>query len=124
MAWRQASPSLQQQARLLLLFAHGNILMMLFMAAVTGRRLAFLFYNFNPCHDLHGNTGSMFLLHLGCYCTADQHQESATVALLTPYLLSATDHGYPPCHVASLRARAIYVQATVNTFIIAYWTLV
>ncbi len=73
-----------------LAFANGNLLMMLFMAALAGALIGFLVFNFNPASIFMGDTGSLFL---GYVIAATSLQTStkgaATVALLTPVLALA-----------------------------------
>ena len=63
----------------------GDPIMMLFMAALGGALVGFLFYNFNPASIFMGDTGSMFLgyvLAVGAVQTSQK--SSTTVAILVP----------------------------------------
>lgn len=66
---------------------HGDLLMMLFTAALAGALVGFLFFNFNPATIFMGDTGSLFL---GYMIAVTSLQASTTpvasVALLTPLL--------------------------------------
>lgn len=66
---------------------NGNVLMMLFMAAMAGAILGFLLYNFNPASIFMGDTGSMFLgFILATSSVITSSKSSATVAMLVPIL--------------------------------------
>ena len=61
--------------------------MTLFMAALSGALLGFLFYNFNPASIFMGDTGSMFLGFVIAVTAVQTSTKGATtVALLTPVL--------------------------------------
>jgi UDP-GlcNAc:undecaprenyl-phosphate/decaprenyl-phosphate GlcNAc-1-phosphate transferase len=62
-------------------------LMLLFMAALGGAVLGFLFYNFNPATIFMGDTGSMFLGFVIATTSIQTSQKSSTaVAILVPIL--------------------------------------
>jgi UDP-GlcNAc:undecaprenyl-phosphate GlcNAc-1-phosphate transferase len=66
---------------------NGNILMMLFMAALAGAILGFLAYNFNPASIFMGDTGSMFLgFVLATSSIVTASKSTATVSMLVPVL--------------------------------------
>lgn len=66
-------------------YAQGNTLMMLFVAALAGAILGFLFYNFNPATIFMGDTGSMFLGFILATSSIQTSQKSTTaVAIFTP----------------------------------------
>ncbi|MDH3588316.1 MAG: undecaprenyl/decaprenyl-phosphate alpha-N-acetylglucosaminyl 1-phosphate transferase [Gammaproteobacteria bacterium] len=68
-------------------FANGNLLMMLFMAALAGAVLGFLVFNFNPATIFMGDTGSLFLGYVIAITSLQTSTKgAATVALLTPVL--------------------------------------
>ncbi|MDH3647347.1 MAG: undecaprenyl/decaprenyl-phosphate alpha-N-acetylglucosaminyl 1-phosphate transferase [Gammaproteobacteria bacterium] len=68
-------------------FAHNNLLMMLFMAALAGALLGFLVFNFNPATIFMGDTGSLFLGYVIAVTSLQTSTKgAATVALLTPVL--------------------------------------
>ncbi|NNF67982.1 MAG: undecaprenyl/decaprenyl-phosphate alpha-N-acetylglucosaminyl 1-phosphate transferase, partial [Gammaproteobacteria bacterium] len=68
-------------------FAHGNLLMMLFMATLAGAVLGFLYFNFNPATIFMGDTGSLFLGYVIAVTSLQTSTKgAATVALLTPVL--------------------------------------
>ena len=63
----------------------GDGIMMLFMAALGGALLGFLFYNFNPASIFMGDTGSMFLGYvLAVGSIQPSHKSSPAVAILVP----------------------------------------
>jgi len=65
----------------------GNVLMMLFMAALAGAILGFLIYNFNPASIFMGDGGSMFLgFVLAASSVITASKSYATVAMLVPIL--------------------------------------
>ncbi|MFN7135246.1 MAG: MraY family glycosyltransferase, partial [Myxococcales bacterium] len=67
--------------------SRGNVLMMLFMAALGGAILGFLIYNFNPASIFMGDTGSMFLgFVLATSSIITNQKSSATVAMVVPIL--------------------------------------
>lgn len=60
-------------------------IMMLFMAALGGSLLGFLFYNFNPASIFMGDTGAMFLGYvLGVGAIQTSQKSSTAVAILVP----------------------------------------
>ena len=62
-------------------------LMLLFMAALGGAVLGFLFYNFNPATIFMGDTGSMFLGFVIATTSIQTNQKSSTaVAILVPII--------------------------------------
>lgn len=66
---------------------NGNLLMMLFMAALVGSLLGFLVFNFNPATIFMGDTGSLFLGYVVAMTSLQTSTKgAATVALLTPLL--------------------------------------
>ncbi|MBT8135709.1 MAG: undecaprenyl/decaprenyl-phosphate alpha-N-acetylglucosaminyl 1-phosphate transferase [Gammaproteobacteria bacterium] len=68
-------------------FANGNLLMMLFMAALAGALMGFLVFNFNPATIFMGDTGSLFLGYVIAITSLQTSTKgAATVALLTPVL--------------------------------------
>lgn len=68
-------------------FANGNLLMMLFMAALAGALIGFLVFNFNPATIFMGDTGSLFLGYIIAVTSLQTSTKgAATVALLTPVL--------------------------------------
>jgi len=72
---------------LVVAYAGNQILMMLFMAALSGAVLGFLVYNFNPARIFMGDTGSMFLGYVLAVTSVQTNTKSqATVALLAPVL--------------------------------------
>ncbi len=67
--------------------AHGNVLMMLFMATLVGSLIGFLVFNFNPARIFMGDTGSLFLGYIVAVTALQTSTKgAATVALLTPLL--------------------------------------
>ncbi len=63
----------------------GDPIMMLFMAALGGALVGFLFYNFNPASIFMGDTGSMFLGYVLAVGAIQTSQKSSTaVAILVP----------------------------------------
>jgi UDP-GlcNAc:undecaprenyl-phosphate GlcNAc-1-phosphate transferase len=63
----------------------GDAIMTLFMAALAGALLGFLFYNFNPASIFMGDTGSMFLGYVLAVGAVQTSQKSSTaVAILVP----------------------------------------
>jgi len=65
----------------------GDPIMMLFMAALGGALVGFLFYNFNPASIFMGDTGSMFLGYVLAVGSVQTSQKSTTaVAILVPIL--------------------------------------
>jgi UDP-GlcNAc:undecaprenyl-phosphate GlcNAc-1-phosphate transferase len=63
----------------------GDAIMTLFMAALAGALLGFLFYNFNPASIFMGDTGSMFLGYVLAVGAVQTNQKSSTaVAILVP----------------------------------------
>lgn len=65
----------------------GNVIMMLFMAALTGSLLSFLVFNFNPARIFMGDTGSMFLGYILAVTSVQTNTKgAATVAFLIPVL--------------------------------------
>lgn len=72
---------------LVLAVVSNNILMMLFMATLTGALLGFLYFNFNPAKIFLGDTGSMFLgFVIAVTSVQTSTKGTATVALLAPVL--------------------------------------
>ena len=68
-------------------FNQPNPLMMLFMAALAGAIVGFLFYNFNPATIFMGDTGSMFLGFILAASAIRTNQKSTTaVAILMPII--------------------------------------
>ncbi|MEL6545615.1 MAG: MraY family glycosyltransferase [Myxococcota bacterium] len=66
---------------------NGNILMMLFMSALSGSLLSFLVFNFNPARIFMGDTGSMFLGYVLAVTSVQTNTKgAATVAFLIPVL--------------------------------------
>jgi len=64
---------------------HGDPLMILIAAALSGAILGFLFYNFNPATIFMGDTGSMFLGFVLASSAIHSHQKSSTaIAILIP----------------------------------------
>jgi len=60
-------------------------IMMLFMAALAGSLLGFLYYNFNPASIFMGDTGAMFLGYvLGVGAIQTSQKSSTAVAILIP----------------------------------------
>ncbi|MEM6532605.1 MAG: MraY family glycosyltransferase [Myxococcota bacterium] len=68
-------------------YLNGNVLMMLFMASLSGSLLSFLVFNFNPARIFMGDTGSMFLGYILAVTSVQTSTKgAATVALLIPVL--------------------------------------
>ncbi|MEO1483618.1 MAG: MraY family glycosyltransferase [Myxococcota bacterium] len=66
---------------------NGNVLMMLFMSALSGSLLSFLVFNFNPARIFMGDTGSMFLGYILAVTSVQTNTKgAATVAFLIPVL--------------------------------------
>ncbi|OGR13571.1 MAG: hypothetical protein A2341_10050, partial [Deltaproteobacteria bacterium RIFOXYB12_FULL_58_9] len=72
---------------LVIAWVNHNVLMMLFMGALSGATLGFLAFNFNPARIFMGDTGSMFLGYVIAVTSLQTNTKGpATVALLAPIL--------------------------------------
>ncbi len=68
-------------------FVNHNVIMMLFMAVLTGATLGFLFYNFNPATIFMGDSGSMFLGYVMAVTSVQTSTKGpTTVAMVVPIL--------------------------------------